>query len=183
MLIAKTLQLTLAILKPDVVKHPYIVQEIRELILANKFYFVKSKLMHLTKLQAAEFYKEHDGKFFQGRLINFMTSGPIWAHILARENAIEEWRAMIGPTKVLKAFYEAPESIRGRHGLTDTRNCTHGADSEKSARREFQLLFSDFISDQWYEEDEEYFRKGLVTFDSVTFQHMPVKNNSKHILR
>ncbi|XP_041369110.1 nucleoside diphosphate kinase-like isoform X2 [Gigantopelta aegis] len=80
MLIAKTLQLTLAILKPDVVKHPYIVQEIRELILANKFYFVKSKLMHLTKLQAAEFYKEHDGKFFQGRLINFMTRTSCCSH-------------------------------------------------------------------------------------------------------
>lgn len=77
--------------------------------------------------EASQFYHDHKDKFFFNRLVTFMSSGPCYIHILARENAIEFWRTMMGPTKVFKTIFTHPESIRGVHGLTDTRNATHGS--------------------------------------------------------
>lgn len=54
-------------------------------------------------------------------------SGPMWAYILAHENAISLWRSLMGPTKVFRARNCVPDSIRGAYGLTDTRNTTHGS--------------------------------------------------------
>ena len=59
----------------------------------------------------------------------FMCSGPIEALILLREDAIEHWRQLMGPTKVYKTWQSHPDSIRGTWGLTDTRNTTHGSGS------------------------------------------------------
>lgn len=54
-------------------------------------------------------------------------SGPVTAYILSRENAIKRWRDIMGPAKVYMAIHSHPNSIRGRFGLTDTRNATHGS--------------------------------------------------------
>lgn len=54
-------------------------------------------------------------------------SGPMWAYILAHENAVPLWRSLMGPTKVFRARNSVPDSIRGAYGLTDTRNTTHGS--------------------------------------------------------
>lgn len=54
-------------------------------------------------------------------------SGPMWAYILAHENAVPFWRSLMGPTKVFQARNSVPDSIRGAYGLTDTRNTTHGS--------------------------------------------------------
>lgn len=81
--------------------------------------------------KAHEFYDEHKGKFFFNRLVTFMTSGPSILHILARENAIQTWRAMMGPTKVFKTVHSHPDTIRGLYGLSDTRNATHGSGNSK----------------------------------------------------
>lgn len=54
-------------------------------------------------------------------------SGPSDLYVLARENAIKEWRRIMGPTKVYKTQFEAPETIRGTFGFSDTRNATHGS--------------------------------------------------------
>ncbi|KAK7100033.1 nucleoside diphosphate kinase 6-like isoform X2 [Littorina saxatilis] len=176
----RPLQLTLAILKPDVVAHPQVVQEIRSMIQGHGFYFVKSKHLHLTRARAEEFYKEHKGKFFLNRLIYFMSSGPIWTHILAREDAIPQWRQLMGPTKVLKTIHEAPDTIRGQFGLTDTRNCSHGSDSEETAKREIEFFFPEFNADRWYKEVEPVFKSGQVEFDETTCEHVPIlKHASK----
>ncbi|XP_076440400.1 nucleoside diphosphate kinase 6-like [Babylonia areolata] len=172
----RTLQLTLAILKPDVVAHPHIVQEIRSMILKNGFYFVKSKHMHMTRARAEDFYEEHKGKFFLNRLVCFMSSGPIWTHILAREDGIQQWRQLMGPTKVLKTIYEVPDTIRGQFGLTDTRNCSHGSDSEATAKREIEFFFPEFDIDKWHKEMEEVFQSGLVEFDEECCLHVPSKS-------
>lgn len=162
---SKILQLTLAILKPDVTAHPHVVHLIKEAILKQGFYIVKSKRLHLTKARACDFYKEHEGRFFHNRLVTFMSSGPISTHILAKENAIEDWRKLMGPTKVFKTIHEDPGSLRGQYGLTDTRNSTHGSDSDASARREMGFFFPEFDVDEWYKLYEESFRKGDVIFD------------------
>ena len=162
---AKLLQLTLAILKPDVTAHPHVVHKIKEAILERGFYIVRSKRLHLTRGRAGEFYKEHEGKFFHNRLVTFMSSGPISTHILARENAISEWRKLMGPTKVFKTIHEDPGSLRGQFGLTDTRNSTHGSDSDETARREIGFFFPEFNIDDWYKHDEIQFAKGDVVYD------------------
>uniref|UniRef100_A0A673GFB8 Nucleoside diphosphate kinase-like domain-containing protein n=1 Tax=Sinocyclocheilus rhinocerous TaxID=307959 RepID=A0A673GFB8_9TELE len=53
--------------------------------------------------------------------------GPMRAYILAREDAITHWRGMMGPTKVFRARFTSPDTLRGQYGLTDTRNTTHGS--------------------------------------------------------
>lgn len=58
------------------------------------------------------------------------------AYILAREDAISHWRELMGPTKVFRARYTSPASIRGQFGLTDTRNTTHGSGRKGIMKRE-----------------------------------------------
>lgn len=169
----RPLQLTLAILKPDVVSRPHIIHQIKDLILDNGFYFVKSTRCYLPRSIAEEFYKEHKGRFFHNRLVTFMSSGHVSAHILAKQDAINSWRKLMGPTKVLKTVHEEPHSIRGRFGLTDTRNAAHGSDSEESARREIHFFFPDFDIEEWYKNEEVYFRMGQVKY---------CENKNEHVL-
>lgn len=65
--------------------------------------------MQLREQEAKEFYKEHEGKTFYGKLVNFMTSGPIWTIVLAKKNAVSQWRELVGPTNSTLAREIAPE--------------------------------------------------------------------------
>lgn len=69
--------------------------------------------------------------------------------ILAGENAIINWRNIMGPTKVYKGIYSHPKCIRSLFGISDTRNVCHGADSELAVKREIELFFPEFSIDQW----------------------------------
>ena len=166
------LQLTCAIFKPDITAHPHLVHEVKQIIQQRGFYLVQSREMFLSRKRAQDFYKEHEGRFFYDRLVNFMSSGPISTHILARENAILEWRKLMGPTKVSRTLYSEPYSIRGRYGSTDTRNATHGSDSEVTARNEIHFFFPEFDVDLWYREHERNFATGPVVFDTVRGIHV-----------
>ena len=178
---SRILQLTLAILKPDVTAHPHVAHQIKETILKQGFFFVRSKRLHLTRARACDFYKEHEGRFFHNRLVTFMSSGPISTHILARENSIDEWRKLMGPTKVFKTIHENPGSLREKFGLTDTRNSTHGSDSDASARREINFFFPEFDIDDWYSQYEGVFNRGDVVFDPKHEMHLMKDQN--HLLR
>lgn len=169
--IVKPLQLTLAILKPDVCRHPHDIHMIRQIMLENNFYFIRTDTTRLSREKAERFYDEHKNKFFFERLVSFMSSGIISVHILARENAIQHWRKLMGPTKVFKAQYESPDSIRARFGLTDTRNATHGSDSPDSARREIGFFFPNFDLVSWYEKQEPLYRNGQVMLDNEKWIH------------
>lgn len=170
--VIKPLELTLAILKPDVCRNPHEIQMIRQIMLENNFYFVKTDVMRLSKERAERFYEEHRSKFFYGRLVSFMSSGVISVHILAQKNSIQQWRKLMGPTKVFKAQYEAPESVRAKFGLTDTRNAVHGSDSPDSARREIGFFFPSFNAAAWYKNEEAMFRSGQVTLDQENWTHI-----------
>ncbi|KAH9422182.1 Nucleoside diphosphate kinase 6 [Dermatophagoides pteronyssinus] len=150
----KRLELTLAIIKPHICNDPSCLQEIRSIIVKNKFLLIKSAQIHLTRVQAELFYEEHRGKFFYERLVTLMTSGELSVHILAKINAIQEWRKLMGPTKVFKTRLEQPNTIRGIFGLTDTRNATHGSDSTETAHREIELFFPKFSIQNWFEYEE-----------------------------
>lgn len=84
----------------------------------------------------------------------FPNSGPIEVLILAGDNVITKWRTLLGPTKVYRAIYTHPNSIRGKFGLSDTRNACHGSDSMASAEREIKFFFPDFDVKKWVSENQ-----------------------------
>nr|CAG4645240.1 EOG090X0HUX [Leptodora kindtii] len=176
----KLLQLTLALLKPDVVKVPFVFSEIRHDILDAGFHIVCSRELCLRDGEAERFYAEHEGRFFHNRLVTFMKSGPIHAMILAHPSAIAKWRQLMGPTKTFRAQYEAPQTIRGMFGLTDTRNCSHGSDSPDSVAREIKFFFPDFNQQRWYEEEEPYMRNNQCQLDESLFIHR-VSNSALNV--
>eukprot|EP00088_Acartia_fossae_P054801 TRINITY_DN6325_c0_g1_i8.p1 TRINITY_DN6325_c0_g1~~TRINITY_DN6325_c0_g1_i8.p1 ORF type:complete len:211 (+),score=11.63 TRINITY_DN6325_c0_g1_i8:39-635(+) len=167
----KKLELTLAILKPDLTQHKQHLNEVRQMIVDNDFLIVRSKIMKLNRSKAEEFYEEHRGKFFYNRLVTYMSSGPIHPLILAKENAIQDWRKLMGPTKVFKTRFSDPETIRGKFGLTDTRNATHGSDSIETADKETKFFYPEFCRQQFFDEEETFFRSGNIELDLDNFVH------------
>ncbi|XP_078043773.1 nucleoside diphosphate kinase 6 isoform X2 [Augochlora pura] len=140
----KHLQLTLAIIKPYVVKSPFVLQRIRDLIIDNNFKVVRSRRTTIAPKEAALFYAEHKDKFFYNRLTTFMCSGPSDIHILANYDAIVKWRKLMGPTKVYHAQYSNPDTIRGMFGLSDTRNATHGSGNGIKTKKNI-IIWVNFI--------------------------------------
>ncbi|CAN9507392.1 unnamed protein product [Ophioblennius macclurei] len=169
--LSKVLQLTLAVIKPDAVAHPLIMQTLHQRILENDFVIVRRRDLVWRKCDSEKFYAEHSERFFYQRLVEFMSSGPMRAYILAREDAISHWRALMGPTKVFRARYTSPDSIRGQFGLTDTRNTTHGSDSPESAQREIRFFFPEFSAEEWMQKEEPEFRSGRIHYDSQNLVH------------
>jgi len=146
------LSLTLALLKPDITNMPYTLEQVRQMILKEGFIVLRSNIIpKMKRAQAEAFYEEHLGRFFYNRLVTYMSSGSVHAHILALPsnnyndtNAIKAWRGLMGPTKVMKTRYIEPDTIRGSFGLSDTRNCCHGSDSLATAKREINFFFPNF---------------------------------------
>ena len=140
------LQGTLAIIKPDAMARRI---EIEEIIMKEGFVLVDKKRMTFTRELAEEFYEEHENKHFFPDLIDYMTSGDAMAMCLGREDGINHWRQLMGPTKVSDARKTAPKSIRALFGdpNNDTRNAVHGSDSYESAGREIDLIFPQITGD------------------------------------
>ena len=97
-------------------------------------------MTHFTRERAEAFYGIHAGKFFFDGLVEFMSSGPIVAAILEKENAIENYRDLIGNTNPEKA---AEGTIRKLFAESFTANAVHGADSDENAIREGSFFFSE----------------------------------------
>ena len=99
------------------------------------------KMVRMTKEQAETFYEVHkDKSFFEG-LIEFMTSGPVLVMVLKHENAVEEFRKLIGATDPNKA---EQGTIRRTFAVSVQMNAVHGSDSDENAQREANSFFSDF---------------------------------------
>nr|XP_012216352.1 PREDICTED: nucleoside diphosphate kinase 6 isoform X2 [Linepithema humile] len=176
----KYLQLTLAILKPHIVKSPFALQKlvlsfqkIRDIIIDNNFKVVKSRRTTISREEVELFYREHKDKFFYNRLMTFMCSGPSDIYILAEHDAVVKWRQLMGPTKVYQAQYNAPDTIRGMFGLSDTRNAAHGSES---AEREIAIFFKEFNIKKWYNNEEIFYNLGRLHFDPISFVHTIDKN-------
>lgn len=129
---------TLAIIKPDCIEKN-LVGEIIVKIEKAGFKIIALKMAHLNEASAAGFYEEHRGKpFFEG-LIKYMTEGPCIPIVLEKENAVEDFRILIGATDPLKA---AEGTIRKLYAETVTRNIIHGSDSNENAFKEISYFFS-----------------------------------------
>jgi len=137
---AKTLQRTLAIIKPDAVKKN-VEGEIINLILNHGFRIIGMKMLHITKEQAEGFYAVHAGKGFFNSLTNFMSSGPIVVMALEREDAIQTWRDIMGATNPANA---AEGTIRKKYASSIEANAVHGSDAEDTARFELSYFFAGY---------------------------------------
>ena len=137
---------TLAIIKPDAYTRRI---EIEEIIMKEGFLLDDKKRLKFTRELAEEFYEEHKYEHFFPSLIDYMTSGDCMVLCLGRENGIQHWMSVIGPTKVSEAKKSSPKSIRALFGdaKDDTRNAVHGSDSPKNAGREIDLIFPNIIAD------------------------------------
>lgn len=135
----KAVEHTLVLLKPDAVQRKLcgeIIQrfERRGLLLAAL------KLLKLTPAMAAVHYAEHTGKPFYPALVDFITSGPVVAMVLAGPEAVKTVRAMMGPTNPADA---PPGTIRGDYATVMSCNIVHGSDSVASAAREIAIYFAE----------------------------------------
>nr|CDS29218.1 nucleoside diphosphate kinase 6 [Hymenolepis microstoma] len=137
-------RLTLAIFKPDVQRIEAYRKLAEEAIRIAGLKPIVYREFYMTRERAEFFYFAHQGKFFYDRLVNYMISGPIGVYVLGGESAITKWRELIGPPKVYKSVISQPNSLRGRLGLTDTRNGFHGSDCDVNAEDEILFFFPNF---------------------------------------
>ncbi|KAI9303350.1 nucleoside diphosphate kinase, partial [Cunninghamella echinulata] len=131
---------TLALIKPDAMQANH-QDAILEKINTSGYTIVDKKQVHLSLHQAELFYHEHENKPFYKDLTQWMSSGPIYALILEKENAIQDWRNLMGPTDSNKAREINPDSIRALFGTDGSQNATHGSDSAISFQREVNIIF------------------------------------------
>ncbi|XP_058179387.1 probable nucleoside diphosphate kinase 5 [Rhododendron vialii] len=142
---SKEKEKTLAIIKPDGLAGNH-TNKIKEIILDSGFGISKEMVVQLDEDSVKRFYVEHSSKSFFPSLLKYMTSGPVLIMVLEKENAVADWRAMIGPTDARKAKITHPYSIRAMCGLDLQRNCVHGSDSPDSAARETSFFFKESSS-------------------------------------
>ena len=129
---------TLAIIKPDGVSRGLIGEVIKR-IEQKGLRIAAARMIHMDKSQAQGFYDVHKGKPFFNSLTDFMTSGPVVLMVLAGENAIADYRDLMGATN----FEEAAEGTIRRDFATDIeKNVVHGSDSVESAAFEIPYFFS-----------------------------------------
>ncbi|KAK9843183.1 hypothetical protein WJX74_008269 [Apatococcus lobatus] len=141
-----TLERTLGLIKPDAVRAGKS-REIMQLAELSGFQLLAKKNLQLSQERAEEFYSEHQGKPFFPRLVEFMTSGPLYAMVLGKEDAVKAWRGLMGPTNSLAAKEQQPTCLRALYGTDGTQNATHGSDSAASAAREIGFFFPELQPD------------------------------------
>ena len=132
-----SLQRTLSIIKPDAVRRN-LIGAILARLEQQGFSIVAAKMVHLSKEQAEGFYAEHQGKPFFEPLVAYMTSAPVLVSVLEKENAVQDYRTLMGATNPEAA---AEGTIRRDFALSQRENSVHGSDSLESAAREIAYFF------------------------------------------
>ena len=112
---------------------------ILQMINEGGFRIVAMKMIHLTEKNAGAFYAVHKERPFYGELVSFMSSGPITAAILEKENAVEDFRKLIGATNPAQA---EEGTIRKKYAASIGENAVHGSDSDENAQIEGDFFFS-----------------------------------------
>ena len=128
---------TLSIVKPDAVERN-LENRIKSFFKEKNLKILKNKKVHITKEEAAEFYKVHQTKPFYKNLCNYLSSGPIVVMVLEGEGAVFKNRKIMGATDPLKA---EEGTLRKMYGLSIDKNSVHGSDSAESAKTEIDFFF------------------------------------------
>ncbi len=136
----KTQQRTFAIIKPDAVRKNA-VGDILNTIHEKGFRIIGLKMLEINREQAEGFYAVHAGKPFFGSLCDFMSSGPIITLALEKENAIADWRKLMGATNPAQA---EEGTIRKKWAASIEANAVHGSDAEETARFELSYFFAGY---------------------------------------
>jgi nucleoside-diphosphate kinase len=129
---------TFTMIKPDAVRNGHI-GNILQMINAAGFHIVAMKYTRISKEQAELFYEIHQSRPFYDELTEFMSSGPIVAAILEKENAVADFRTLIGATDPAKAD---EGTIRKKYAASVGENAVHGSDSDENAKTEGGFFFS-----------------------------------------
>ena len=130
---------TLSIIKPDAVERN-LAENIKNIFIKNNLNIKDSKKIHVTKEEAAEFYKVHQSKPFYNDLCTYLSSGPILVMILEGENAVVSNRKLMGATDPKNA---EENTIRKLYGISIDKNSVHGSDSVENAKIEIDFFFKD----------------------------------------
>ncbi|MEO8852864.1 MAG: nucleoside-diphosphate kinase [Ginsengibacter sp.] len=129
---------TFTMIKPDATSKGH-TGGILKMINETGFRIVSMKMTHLSAEKAGEFYAVHKERPFYGELVTFMSSGPITAAILEKENAVEDFRKLIGATNPAQAD---EGTIRKLYAASIGENAVHGSDSDENAQIEGDFFFS-----------------------------------------
>lgn len=129
---------TFTMIKPDATKNGHTGAILQQIVGAG-FRIVAMKMTHLSNTKAGEFYEVHKERPFYGELVKFMSSGPITAAILEKENAVEDFRKLIGATNPAQAD---EGTIRKLFATSIGENAIHGSDSDENAKIEGDFFFS-----------------------------------------
>lgn len=132
-------KVTFTMIKPEAVSNLQS-GKILDMILNGGFNLKALKLVHLTKENASKFYEVHKDRPFYSSLVDFMSSGPVIAAILEKENAVNAYREFIGSTNPAEA---ATGTIRNLFGTSIQNNAVHGSDSDENAIKEASFFFSE----------------------------------------
>lgn len=129
---------TFTMIKPDAVANKN-TGAILDVIIKNGFKIIAMRLLQLSTEKAGTFYAVHKSRPFYNDLVKYMTAGPIVAAILEKENAVEDFRKLIGATDPAKA---EPGIIRAMFAKSIDANAVHGSDSDENAKTEGDFFFS-----------------------------------------
>ena len=130
---------TLSIIKQDAVERN-LDNEIKQMFIKNGFNIFKEKKIQIEKSEAEKFYKVHETKPFYNDLCTYLSSGPIIAMILEKENAVADNRKLMGATNPKDA---EEGTIRKKYGISIDKNSVHGSDSVENAKIEIDFFFKD----------------------------------------
>ena len=134
-----SIEQTLSIIKPDAVERN-LVNEIKQMFIKKGFTIIKEKKIQIEKSEAEKFYKIHETKPFYNDLCSYLSSGPIIAMILEKENAVIDNRKLMGATNPKDA---EEGTIRKKYGISIDKNSVHGSDSVENAKKEIDFFFRD----------------------------------------
>ena len=128
---------TLSIIKPDAVERK-LSEKIKSIFLKNNLTILETKKLHISKEEAAEFYKVHQSKPFYDQLCSYLSSGPIEVMILEGNDAVFKNRELMGATDPKNA---KDGTIRKLYGISIDKNSVHGSDSIGNAQTEINFFF------------------------------------------
>lgn len=129
---------TFTMIKPDAMKSGH-AGLIIDKIIKEGYKLVALKMIKLSADKAGEFYAVHKARPFYGELVDFMSSGPVIAAVLEKENAVADFRTLIGATNPAQA---AEGTIRKLYAASVGENAVHGSDSDENAKIEGDFFFS-----------------------------------------
>ena len=130
---------TLSIIKPDAVERN-LDDKIKSVFISKGFTIVKEKKIQIEKSEAEKFYKVHETKPFYNDLCAYLSSGPVVAMVLEKEDAISSNRRIMGATDPKNA---ENGTIRKQFGISIDKNSVHGSDSIENAKKEISFFFKD----------------------------------------